>query len=65
MSEEKELAISNSQLEYHNSNLKVKVEENSVQLSDYIVKFGYLGCYIDRLTIVGNLTDQLENILLD
>lgn len=65
LSEEKELAHSNSQLEYHNSNLKVKVEENSVQLSDYIVKFGYLGCYIDRLTIVGNLTDQLENILLD
>lgn len=65
MSEEKELAISNSQLEYHNSNLKVKIEENSVQLLDYIVKFGYLGCYIDRLTIVGNLTEQLENILLD
>lgn len=65
LSEEKELAYSNSQLSI--CNLQIPSSDNKIflrQLEEYTYKFGYLGCYIDRLTIVGNLSEKLREILL-
>lgn len=58
----KKLALSNSQLEYHKRDFQDK--DIPMHLLNYITDFGYLGCYIDRLTIVGNMTDKLKDILL-
>lgn len=60
--ETKKLALSNSQLEYHKTDFQNR--NIPMELLDYITDYGYLGCYIDKLTIVGNMTDRLKNILL-
>lgn len=65
LSEEKELALSNSQLSICNSNHQSDDSKIFLrQLEEYTYKFGYLGCYIYRLTIVGNLTEKLRETLL-
>ena len=65
LSEEKELALSNSQLNYCKTDLKHSEKNFFQQLDDYKAQFGFVGCYIDRLSIVGNLTEELRKIIVN
>lgn len=62
--DEKRLALSNSQSESYYLGKQENTEPHTYfDLDDYMAEKGFVNCYLDRLTIVGNLPDDCQGEL--